>query len=157
MWRRWTLNCATGKESELSLVDDWRHCCCCSWLKRRDTASIGREQAVFPQKTMQTLSFHLMLNTCSSRSESSYFTFDALNLNLIMSLYLTPLFTSFTFFNHVQHNLYRGPTFQLGSCMINVWTCNLYDELALRGVTICVTHKSWVQDASRRVCSDAKQ
>jgi hypothetical protein len=66
--------------------------------------------------------------------------------------------------------------------MINVWTCNLYDELALWGVTYdCnswmmkeeswfllklynedflsddhyITHKSWVQDASRRVCLNA--
>jgi hypothetical protein len=64
----------------------------------------------------------------------------------------------------------------------NVWTCNLYDELALRGVTydrhFCmmkqefwflpklynenfwsddhsVTHKSWIQDASRRVRPNA--
>jgi len=76
------------------------------------------------------------------------------------------------------------PIFQPGTCMINVWTCKLYDELALRGVTYgrnsCmmkqeswflpklynenflsnghwVTQKSWVQDASRRVCPDAKQ
>ena len=62
------------------------------------------------------------------------------------------------------------PIFPHGTCMINVWTCKLYDELALRGVTYgrnscmmkqeswflpklynenflsdgsCVTHKSW--------------
>ena len=84
----------------------------------------------------------------------------------------------------MQHSLCRGPTFQPGTCMINVWICNLYDKLALRGVTYdhnscmmkqeswflhklynenflsdshCVTHKSGVQDASRRACSDAKQ
>jgi hypothetical protein len=28
------------------------------------------------------------------------------------------------------------PIFPHGTCMINVWTCNLYEELALRGVTI---------------------
>ena len=60
---------------------------------------MGRGRAVFSQKTMQTLYFHLMLNTCSSRSESSYFTFDALNLNLIMSLYLTSFFISIIFFS----------------------------------------------------------
>jgi hypothetical protein len=76
------------------------------------------------------------------------------------------------------------PIFHPDTCMINVWTCNLYDELALRGVTYdrnscmmkqeswflpklynenflsdghCVTHKSWVQDASRRVCPDANK
>jgi len=84
----------------------------------------------------------------------------------------------------VQHSLCGGPTFQPGTCMINVWICNLYDELALRGVTYnrnscmmkqeswflhklynenflsdghCITHKSGVQDASRRACLDAKQ
>jgi len=73
----------------------------------------------------------------------------------------------------------REPIFPPGTCMINVWTCNLYKELALRGVTYdrnsCmmkqeswflhklynenflsdghwVTHKSWIQDASRRAC-----
>jgi hypothetical protein len=97
MWRRWTLNNATEQEPKLSLVDDWRHCCCCSWLKRRDAASLGRGQAVFPQKTVQTFSFHLMLNTCSGRSESSYFTFYALNFILIMSLYLTTFFASIIF------------------------------------------------------------
>ena len=106
--RRWTLNSATGQELELSLVDDWRHCCCCSWRKRRDTASIRCEQAVFPQKTVQTFSFHLMLNTCSSRSKSSYFTFDALNLNLIMSLYLTHFFSSIIFLQSLAAQLVRG-------------------------------------------------
>ena len=47
---------------------------------------MGHGQTVFPQKIVQTFSFHLMLNTCSGRSESSYFTFDALNFPLIMSL-----------------------------------------------------------------------
>jgi hypothetical protein len=45
------------QEQKLSLVDDWRHCCRCSWLKRRGAASIGRGQAVIPQKTVQTFTF----------------------------------------------------------------------------------------------------
>jgi len=76
------------------------------------------------------------------------------------------------------------PIFPPSTCMINVWTCNLYDEFALRGVTyghnFCmmkqeflfliklynrnflnddhyIPRKSWIQDASRRACSDAKQ
>jgi hypothetical protein len=40
---------------------------------------MGRGRAVFPQKIVQTFPFHLMLNTCSGRSEPSYFPFDALN------------------------------------------------------------------------------
>ena len=71
-------------EGIAAVVHDWKG----------EAASIRRGQAVFPQKTVRTFSFHLMLNTCSSRSESSYFTLDALKLNLIMSLYLTSFFTS---------------------------------------------------------------
>jgi hypothetical protein len=43
---------ALSREQRLSLVDDWRHCCRCSWLKRRGAASMGRGQTVFPQKTV---------------------------------------------------------------------------------------------------------
>jgi len=46
-----------GQCTRLSLVDDWRHYCRCSWLKRRGAASIGCEQAVIPQKTVQTFTF----------------------------------------------------------------------------------------------------
>jgi len=81
-----------GQCTRFSLVDDWRHCCRCSWLKKRGAASMGRGQAVFPQKTVQTFPFHLMLNICLDRSESSYFTFNALNFLLTMSLSLTPFF-----------------------------------------------------------------
>jgi hypothetical protein len=47
---------------------------------------------MFRQKTVQTFHFHLMLNTCSSRSEFDYFTFDALNFILTLCLSLTPFF-----------------------------------------------------------------
>jgi len=185
MWRRWTISSATEQEPKLSLVDDWRHCCCCSGLKMGGAASIGRGRAVFPQKIVQTFPFHLMLNTCSGRSEPSYFPFDALNFPLIMSFSLTPFFISHHLCSVRCSKARMGePIFPPGTCMINVWTCNLYEELALRGVTYgrnsCmikqeswflpklynenflsdghwVTHKSWIQDASRRACSDAKQ
>jgi len=52
MWRRWTINRAADQEQKLSLVDDWRHCCGYSWLKRRGATSMGHGQAVFPQKTV---------------------------------------------------------------------------------------------------------
>ena len=58
---------------------------------------MGHGQAVFPQKIVQTFSFHLMLNTCSGRSESSYFTSDALNFILTMSLSPTTFFASIIF------------------------------------------------------------
>ena len=78
--------------------------------------------------------------------------------------------------------LIGDPPFILVHAWKNVWTCNLYDELTLRGVTydrhFCmmkqesrflpklynenfrsddhsVTHKSWIQDASRRVRPNA--
>jgi hypothetical protein len=140
---------------------------------------------VLPQKTAPTFSFRLMPNSCSRRSESSYFIVDALNFILIMSLYLTSFFASIIFPSIACSTAcVREPTFQPGTCMINVWTFNLYDGLALRGVTYdhnscmmkqeswflhklynenflsdgyCVTHKSGVQDASRRACLEAKQ
>jgi hypothetical protein len=58
---------------------------------------MGHGQAVFLQKTVQTFHFHLMLNTCSSRSESDYFTFDALNFILTLCLSLTTFFASIIF------------------------------------------------------------
>jgi len=58
---------------------------------------MGRGRAVFPQKIVQTFPFHLMLNTCSGRSEPSYFTSDVLNFLLTMSLSLTPFFISHHF------------------------------------------------------------
>ena len=59
--------------------------------------------------------------------------FDALNLNLIMSLYLTPLFTSLIFLQSRAAQLVQG-TYLSTRFMHD--KCNLYDELALRGVTI---------------------
>jgi hypothetical protein len=53
---------------------------------------MGRGKAVFLQKTVQTFPFHLKLNTCSSISESSYFTFAAFNFMLTLCLSLTPFF-----------------------------------------------------------------
>jgi len=184
MWRRWTINRAADQEQKLSLVDDWSHCCC-SWLKRRGVASMGCGRAVFSQKTVQTFPFHLMLSTCSCRSEPSYFPFDALNFLLTLCLSLTPFFISHHLCSIRCSKARMGePIFPPGTCMIDVWTCKLYEELALRGVTYgrnsCmmkqeswflpklynenflsdghwVTQKSWVQDASRRVCLDAKQ
>ena len=137
------------------------------------------EQAVFPQKTVQTFSFHLMLNTCSSRYESSYFTFDALNLNLIMSLYLTPFFTSIIFLQsratqlvrgtylstrymyviYMTNSPFKGWQYGRNSCMMEQesWFLpKLYNE-NFRSDDHCVTHKSWVQDASRRVCPYANK
>ena len=82
---------------------------------------MGHGQAVFPQKTVQTFYFHLMLNTCSGRSEPSYFTFDALNFPLIMSFFLTPFLIS-----HHLCSIRCGkprtgePIFPHGTCMINV-------------------------------------
>ena len=58
---------------------------------------MGHGQAMFPQKTVQTFYFHLMLNTCSDRSEPSYFTSDALNFLLTMSLSPTTFFASIIF------------------------------------------------------------
>jgi hypothetical protein len=107
---------------------------------------------------------------------------------LIMSFFFTPFFISHHLCSIRCSKARMGePIFPPGTCMINVWTCKLYDELALRGVTYgrnsCmmkqkswflpklynenflsdghwVTHKSWVQDASRRVrrvCPDANK
>ena len=60
---------------------------------------MGRGRAAFPQKTVQTFPFHLMLNTCSGRSEPSYFSFDALNFLLTLCLSLTSFFISIVFFS----------------------------------------------------------
>ena len=108
MWRRLTINRAADQEQKLSLVDDWSHCYC-SWLKMRGVASMGRGRAVFSQKTVQTFPSHLMLYTCSGRSEPSYFIFNALNFPLIMSFSMTSFFISIIlFFNHVEHSLCGG-------------------------------------------------
>jgi len=114
--------------------------------------------------------------------EYSYFTFEALNFLLTIDLSPNSFFIFHLFSVQYSRPRVREPTFHPGACMTNVWACNLYDELALRGVTYgrnfcmmkqeswflpklynenflsdghCVTYKSWVQDASRRVCPDA--
>ena len=70
---------------------------------------MGRGRAVFSLKTVQTFAFHLMLYTCSGKSEPSYFPFDALNFLLTMCLSLTSFFISIVFFfNHVEHSLCGG-------------------------------------------------
>ena len=54
---------------------------------------------------------------------------------VIMSLYLTSFFISIIFLITCSKPRTGEPIFPHGTCMINVWTCNLYEELALRGVT----------------------
>jgi len=58
---------------------------------------MGHGQALFPQKTVYTFPFPLMLYTCSSKSDYSYFTSDALNFFLTMSLSPTTFFASIIF------------------------------------------------------------
>jgi hypothetical protein len=131
------------------------------------------------QEAVQTFLSTLKVQHLFKQIKFSYFTFDALNFLLTKSL-IRPHSQLFSF--QCSRPWVREPTFHPGACMINVWACNLYDELALRGVTCghgpcmmkqeswflpklynknflsdghCVTHKSWVQDALRRVCPDA--
>jgi hypothetical protein len=114
--------------------------------------------------------------------EFSYLTFDALNFLLTKSLIGPHSLFPNLFSIQYSRPWVREPTFHPGACVTNVWACNLYDELTLRGVTYSrnscmmkqeswllpklynenflrddhyVTHKSWVQYASRRVCPDA--
>jgi hypothetical protein len=119
----------------------------------------------------------LKFSACSSRSSLA-----TSHLMLSISFRQWPSYwTPFFIFQYSRPRV-REPTFHPSACMTNVWACNLYDELALRGVTYgrnscmmkqeswflpklynenflsddhCVTHKSWVQDASRRVCPNA--
>jgi len=156
--------------------------CCCSWL-RRGAASIRRGQ----QCSHRRLCRHSLSIWCSTLVQADL---SLAASSLMLSTFflqwasLWPL-SSFPIFS-VQCSKPRmgEPIFPPGICMINVWTCKLYDELALRRVTYgrnsCmmkqeswflpklynenflsdghwVTQKSWVQDASRRVCPDAKQ
>jgi len=115
----------------------------------------------------------------------SYFTFVAFNFLLTRSFSLIPFFIIHLLSQSSAIDLkWRSLCFNLRACMINVWTCFLYDELVLQGVSYgrnsCmikheflfllklyngnflsdghyVIRKSWIQDASRRTCSDAKQ
>jgi hypothetical protein len=68
IWRLWTTISAVEREQGLSLVDDWRHCCHCSWLKRRGATSMERGQVVFPARDCADVPFpFLKLNTYSNR------------------------------------------------------------------------------------------
>jgi hypothetical protein len=68
MRRLWTTISAVEWEQRLSLVDDWRHCCHCSWLKRRGTTSMERRQVVFPARACTDVPFPLLkLNIYSNR------------------------------------------------------------------------------------------
>ena len=47
---------------------DWRHCCHCSWRKRRGATSMERGQVVFPARDCANVPFPLLkLNTYSNR------------------------------------------------------------------------------------------
>jgi len=199
-WRRWTTNSAVEPKRRLSFIDDWWRCCC-SWLKwsrggatsvfMAHTGGVLRREAndVFFMQDMDKQCFHRRLcrhslSTLEVRHlfkqiEFSYFTFWCSQFPFDKKPCQTPFST---FLSLVYRPWVKEPIFHPGACMINVWTCNLYDELTLRGVTYgrnscmmkheswflpklynenflsdghCVTHKSWVQDASRRVCLDA--
>ena len=67
IWMLWTTISAVEREQGLSLVDDWRHCCHCSWLKRRGATSMEHEQVVFPARDCADVPFPLLkLNTYST-------------------------------------------------------------------------------------------
>jgi hypothetical protein len=68
MWRLWMTISAVEREQGLSLIDDWRHCYRCSWLKRRGATSMERGQVVFPARDCADVPFPLLkLNTYSNR------------------------------------------------------------------------------------------
>ena len=93
---------------------------------------MGRGHAVFPQKIVQTFPFYfLKLNACSSRCASSHFTSDDLHFLLTISLSLTPFLHYPSFPVQCSRPQVGEPTFHPNTCMINVLTCNLYDELVL--------------------------
>jgi hypothetical protein len=126
----------------------------------------------------------LTFNTCSSRSSlaTSHL---MLSISFWQSVSRQPLSSLPSFSIRCSRAYMGNPPFNLvHAYMIDVCACNLYDELALRGVTYgrnsCmmkqeswflpklynenflsdghwITHKSWVQDASKKAHSDAKQ
>jgi len=68
IWRLWMTISAVEREQGLSLIDDWRHCYRCSWLKRRGATSMERGQVVFPARDCADVPFPLLkLNTYSNR------------------------------------------------------------------------------------------
>ena len=78
----------------------------------------------------------LKFGTCSSRSSLAASHFDALDFLLTNGLSPTPFFIFHIFSVPYSRPRVREPTFHPSACMINVWTCNLYDELAFQEVTI---------------------
>jgi hypothetical protein len=127
----------------------------------------------------------VFLSVCSSKLEASQAFVQRLQLFFKMGAETSTFFYLQCFLLKIGCcRLIGDPPFILVHAWKNVWTCNLYDELALRGVTydrhFCmmkqeywfllklynenfwsddhfVTHKSWIQDASRRVRPDANK
>jgi len=69
MRRLWTTISTIEREQGLSsLIDDWRHCCHCSWWKRRGATSMERGQVVFHARDCADVPFpFLKLNTYSNK------------------------------------------------------------------------------------------
>jgi hypothetical protein len=138
------------------------------WIKM-----IGRLEGTFPE---------LFLSICLSKLEASQAFLQRLHLFLKMDVTTSIIFI-FCVFRSKSSVIDSWGTYFSSRCMHDkCMTCNLYDKLALRGVTYdrnscimkqeswllpklyneiflsdghCVTHKSWVEDASRRDCPDA--
>jgi len=76
--------------------------------------------------------------------ESNYFTSDALNFLLIMSLYLSSFFIFHLFSRSGVVDLRWGNLhFNLGACMLNVWACFYKMNLPLKGWHMVVTLAWW--------------
>jgi hypothetical protein len=100
------------------------------WLKallslfmteKRGTTSIGVDKQCSHRRLCRHSLFHLMLNSCSGRSESSYFTCDA-PIFFWQWASIWPL-SSFAilFFQSGVSKLIWGIYFHPGACIINVW------------------------------------
>jgi hypothetical protein len=87
-------------------------------------------------------------STCSSRSRSLATSHLMLSISFRQWASFGP-HSSFSNFSQssVGDLGWREPIFLPGTCMKNVWTYNLYDELALRGVTY--GHNSCMMDETR--------
>jgi len=134
---------------------------------------------------LEGISLEIFFDICSSKLEVSQAFIQRLQLFLKMDAADSTFFISNVFLLKIRCCSLGGDLlFILVHAGQNVWTCNLYDELALRGVTydrhFCmmkqeywfllklynenfwsddhsITHKSWIQDASRRVRPDANK
>jgi hypothetical protein len=134
---------------------------------------------------LEGISLEIFFDICSSKLEVSQAFVQRLQLFLKMGAAASMLFISNVFLLKIRCCSLGGDLlFILVHAWQNVWTWNLYDELALRGVTydrhFCmmkqeswflsklynenfrsddhsVTHKSWIQYASRRVRPDADE